>query len=168
MYYQKDAQPEKIQSYSKTSLVKSGASRATIGGTLRKTIEEHKANPAIHYDYNTPNVLRTIYLPNDQSSQMRTEVESLHEQIQQQRVHYERILNKLRDDRSEVEESQRQRYVQVSEEIEKTLQQLQEQEIFNYQVVRDHVECMTQFEAEERKLQEETESIRLENAQLRD
>jgi hypothetical protein len=163
VYYQKDAQPEKIQSYAKTSLVKSGASRIP-GGSLRKTIEEHKSNPAIHYDYHTPNVLRTIYLPNDQSSHMRNEVETLHEQIQQQRVHYERILNKLRDERSETEEQQRQHYVQVSEEIEKTLQQLQEQEIFNYQVVRDHVETMTQHEAEERKFQEETESIRLENA----
>jgi len=52
---------------------------------------------------------------------MRNEVESLHEQIQQQRVHYERILNKLRDDRSETEEHQRQHYVQASDEIEKTL-----------------------------------------------
>ncbi|TNV79569.1 hypothetical protein FGO68_gene13151 [Halteria grandinella] len=166
VYYQKDAQPEKIQSYSKTSLVKSGVSRA--GGSLRKTIEEHKANPAIHYDYHTPNVLRTIYLPNDQSTHMRSEVESLHLQIQQQRAHYESILNKLRDARSETEESQRQRYVQVADEIERTLQQLQDQEIFNYQVVRDHVECMVQFEAEERKLQEETEAIRIENAELRD
>jgi len=34
--------------------------------------------------------------------------------------------------------------------------------------VRDHVELMSQFEAEERKMQEETESIRVENATLRD
>lgn len=48
------------------------------------------------------------------------------------------------------------------------MQQLQEQEVFNYQIVRDHVEQMAQFEAEERKMQEETEEIRVENALLRD
>lgn len=74
------------------------------GASLRKTIEEHKANPAIHYDYATPNILRTIYLPNDQSAQMRSEVESLHQQIQEQRVHYEGVLNRLRDERSDYEE----------------------------------------------------------------
>ena len=52
----------------------------------------------------TPNILRTIYLPNDQSSQMRQEVDALHQQIQEQRVHYESILLKLRDDKSNYEE----------------------------------------------------------------
>ena len=60
------------------------------------------------------------------------------------------------------------RYLQVTEEIERVLQQLQEQEIFNYQIVRDHVELMSQYEADERRLQEETESVRQENGGLRD
>ena len=49
----------------------------------------------------------------------------------------------MRDDRSNYEEQQRVRYLQVTEEIEHVLQQLQEQEIFNYQIVRDHVELMS-------------------------
>jgi len=48
----------------------------------------------------------------------------------------------LRDDKSAYEEQQRVRYLQVTEEIERVLTQLQEQEIFNYQIVRDHVELM--------------------------
>ncbi len=74
----------------------------------------------------------------------------------------------MRDDKSAYEEQQRVRYLQVTEEIERVLTQLQEQEIFNYQIVRDHVELMAQYEAEERRLQEETESVRQENAGLRD
>jgi hypothetical protein len=74
----------------------------------------------------------------------------------------------LRDNKSAYEEQQRLRFLQVTEEIERLMSQLQEQEIFNYQVVRDHVELMTQFEAEERKLQEETEAVRVENTGLRD
>jgi hypothetical protein len=83
-------------------------------------------------------------------------------------VHYERILLKMRDERSNYEEQQRVRYLQVTEEIERVLQQLQEQETFNYQVVRDHVELMAQYEAEERRVQEETEAVRQENSGLRD
>ena len=49
--------------------------------TLRQTIESHKQNPSIHYDYKSPNILRTIYLPNDQATQIRNEVEMLHHQI---------------------------------------------------------------------------------------
>jgi len=81
VYYNKDQQPEKIQSFSKGSLTKpSTSTRVPIGAgsTLRKTIEEHKQNPSINYDMQTPNILRTIYLPNDQSTQMRQEVDALH------------------------------------------------------------------------------------------
>ena len=38
----------------------------------------------------------------------------------------------MRDERSSYEEQQRVRYLQVTEEIERVLQQLQEQETFNY------------------------------------
>ena len=104
VYYQKDTVPEKIQSYSKQSLTKPVSLRAPMGGaSLRKTQDDHRANPSIHYDYNTPNVLRTIYLPNDQSTHLRNEVEQLHSSIQEQRVHFERILLGLRDERSELE-----------------------------------------------------------------
>jgi hypothetical protein len=72
VYYQKDLPPEKIQSFSKQSLMKP-STRVTIGAgsTIRKTIEDHKQNPSINYDMQTPNILRTIYLPNDQSQQLR-------------------------------------------------------------------------------------------------
>ena len=52
--------------------------------------------------------------------------------------------------------------------MERSLQQLQEQEVFNCQLAKDHVELAAQFEAEERRLQEETEAVRAENAQLRE
>ena len=35
-------------------------------------------------------------------------------------------------------------------------------------MVRDHVDLMAQFELEERKMQEETEAVRVENAQMRE
>ena len=47
------------------------------------------------------------------------------------------------------------------------LDRVQEQETFNIQIIRDHVDLACEFEAEERKLQEEIEAVRLENLQLR-
>lgn len=135
---------------------------------LRQTIEEHKKNPTINYDYKSPNILRTIYLPNDQAVEIRNEVERLHQQIQEQRVNYERVLQQLRDEKSAYEEQQRVRYIDSVEAIDKLMQQLHDQEIFNYQVIRDHVDVMSQYEVEERKMQEEIEAVRVENMQLRD
>ena len=74
------------------------------GGSLKKSIEDHKQAPSINYDMHTPNILRTIYLPNDQSTQMRQEVDALHQKIQDQRIHYESILMNLRDNKSAYEE----------------------------------------------------------------
>ena len=95
-------------------------------------------------------------------------MDTLHQQIQDQRHHYESILLNLRDSKSSYEEQQRLRFLSLTDDIERVMSQLQDQEIFNYQVVRDHVELMTSFEAEERKLQEETECIRVDNTLLRE
>lgn len=116
----------------------------------------------------SPNILRTVYLPNDQAIQIRTEVEQLHQSIQEQRVYYERIIQSLRDEKSKYEEEQRVKYIEFVEELETIMARLHEQEIFNYQIIRDHVDLMSQYEVEERKTQEEIESIRVENAQLRE
>ncbi|CDW87267.1 UNKNOWN [Stylonychia lemnae] len=174
IYYQNNGAPEKIQSYSKKLLsTKGGAPMQTMTASqmnqnLRQTIEEHKKNPTISYDYKSPNILRTIYLPNDQAIQIRNEVEVLHQQIQEQRVHYEKVLQTLRDEKSKYEEDQRMKYIDYVEEVEKLMSKLQDQEIFNYQVIRDHVDVMSQYEVEERKIQEEIEAMRIENTQIKD
>lgn len=60
------------------------------------------------------------------------------------------------------------KYIEFVEELEKLMAKLHEQEVFNYQVIRDHVDLMSQYEVEERKTQEEIESVRQENSQLRE
>ena len=48
------------------------------------------------------------------------------------------------------------------------MKKLHEQEVFNYQVIRDHVDLISQYEVEERQTQEEIEAMRVENSQLRE
>ena len=44
------------------------------------------------------------------------------------------------------------------------MKKLHEQEVFNYQVIRDHVDLISQYEVEERQTQEEIEAMRVENS----
>ena len=48
------------------------------------------------------------------------------------------------------------------------MSQIQETEVFNQQVVKDHVDSLSSHELEERKMQEELEQIRLENMAMRE
>ena len=48
------------------------------------------------------------------------------------------------------------------------MSQIQETEVFNQQVVKDHVDSLSAHELEERKMQEELEQIRLENMAMRE
>ena len=65
-------------------------------------------------------------------------------------MHYERVLQGLRDEKSSYEEDQRVKYIEFVEELESIMKKLHEQEVFNYQVIRDHVDLMSQYEVEER------------------
>lgn len=51
-----------------------------------------------------PNVLRTVYLPNEQVGQIQSENNLLNSQIQAQRAEHERILMQLRDQKAQFEE----------------------------------------------------------------
>jgi len=46
-------------------------------------------------------------------------------------------------------------------------QQIWDTESMNQQVVRDHIDCLTQHELEERRMQEELESLRAGNLAMR-
>jgi coiled-coil domain-containing protein 77 len=59
-------------------------------------------------------------------------VDTLHQEIQDQRHHYESILLNLRDSKSSYEEQQRLRFLSLTDDIERVMSQLQDQEIFNY------------------------------------
>ena len=56
----------------------------------------------------------------------------------------------MRDEKSSYEEDQRVKYIEFVEELESIMKKLHEQEVFNYQVIRDHVDLMSQYEVEER------------------
>ena len=74
----------------------------------------------------------------------------------------------LRDQKAQFEEEQRAQYIHYKTKVETLMQQIHETEEFNQQVVKDHVDCLSSHELDERRQQEELEQIRLENMAMRE
>ena len=74
----------------------------------------------------------------------------------------------LRDEKGAFEEDKRTQYLMNKREIDDLTQQIHEVEVFNQQVVRDHVDALSTHELNERRQQEELEQLRLENASMRE
>ena len=74
----------------------------------------------------------------------------------------------LRDEKAAFEEGKRDTYLKNTQQMASTLKEIHDLEVFNQQVVKDHVDCLATHELEERRQQEELEQIRQENAAMRD
>jgi|FrelakmetLWP11LW_1041352.scaffolds.fasta_scaffold276020_1 hypothetical protein len=74
----------------------------------------------------------------------------------------------LRDQKALFEEQQREKYLKYKLRVDSLLKQIHETEIFNQQIVKDHVDALSAHELEERKQQEELEQIRQENMLMRE
>ena len=62
----------------------------------------------------------------------------------------------------------RDEYLKLKERQDGLLTSIHELEVFNSQVVKDHVDALATQELEERRKQEELEQIRQENASMRE
>lgn len=76
-------------------------------------------------------------------------------------------MKNLQDEKAVFENEQRNSYMVINKQYQDTLERLHQKEIYNQQVVRDHVELKHVFEMEERAMQEENEQINQENQILR-
>lgn len=61
-------------------------------------------------------------------------------------MRHEQVINKLRDEKCEFEEMQRERYLAKKVQIDQLIDQIQQQETLNQQVVADHVGTLTEHE----------------------
>jgi len=57
-------------------------------------------------------------MPNDSASKAMSETEKLNAQIEQNRMRYEQVINRLRDEKCEYEEGQRERYLSKKLQID--------------------------------------------------
>jgi|LauGreDrversion4_2_1035121.scaffolds.fasta_scaffold193149_4 hypothetical protein len=65
-------------------------------------------------------------MPNDSASKAMSETEKLNAQIEQNRMRYEQVINRLRDEKCEFEEGQRERYLSKKLQIDQLIDQIQQ------------------------------------------
>ncbi len=70
--------------------------------------------------------MRTVHMPNDSASKAMSETEKLNAQIEQNRMRYEQVINRLRDEKCEFEEGQRERYLSKKLQIDQLIDQIQQ------------------------------------------
>lgn len=65
-------------------------------------------------------------MPNDSASKTMSETEKLNAQIEQNRMRYEQVINRLRDEKCEFEEGQRERYLSKKLQIDQLIDKIQQ------------------------------------------
>lgn len=102
-------------------------------------------------------------MPNEKVGQIRTEIDKLNFTIQEQRQQQELVIHRLREEKGAFEETQREKYLFNNQKLEAITKEIMELEVYNQQLIRDHVDALSFHELEERRQQEELESLRQEN-----
>lgn len=157
MYYNDSQTPEKIQSYANPTMSWTAEQESLQEIWKTKSVDMNKSGvPRISVANTTagssnPNILRTVYLPNEKVGQLRTENDKLEAAIQEQRAQFERVVMQLRNEKAAFEETKRDTYLKNKQEADAMLKEIHDLEAFNQQVVKDHVDCLATFELDERR-----------------
>jgi hypothetical protein len=168
VYYNHQQAPERIQSYAKKTGNFQAAQERNTELWKVKQIEEGKGVPRqaalqAQIAKSFPNILRTVHLPNEKVGQIRTEIDKLNFTIQEQRQQQELVIHRLREEKGAFEETQREKHLFNNQKLEAITKEIMELEVYNQQLIRDHVDALSFHELEERRQQEELESLRQEN-----
>jgi coiled-coil domain-containing protein 77 len=108
-------------------------------------------------------IVRTIYLPNEQSNVLVTEVDMLKRQLEQDKALYQGQIDALKEDRNVREEEFKLRHDADQRQIEELLQQLQRSEDFKVSTTRDYLRLRHESQTKERSLIESLGKARQEN-----
>lgn len=88
VHYYKGSEPDKFQTFARTS------DGQNIFQREKENIPQ-KVNTGIDYSVKTPNILRTIYLENDDISNLRQEIEQILQATEDERAAYEAEIEYL-------------------------------------------------------------------------
>lgn len=121
IYYNDGQEPEKISHFAPMSMQVQAEKEGMESFLNDKRVDaQGKKVPLSNRSSQTtqPNILRTVYLPNEQVGQIKTDNDKLNSQIAQERVEHERVLMQLRDQKGQFEEDQRVQYLVKKQRVE--------------------------------------------------
>ena len=101
--------PDKFQSFARTA---DGANISQRDkDTFKNKALQKQLNPGIDHTVRPPNIIRTIYMQSEDNQHLREEVEDLTRAIADEKTDFEKQINDLRMERSQLEEYARQDFL---------------------------------------------------------
>ncbi len=107
--FSEGASPERFQTFATTHNGSTIPHRDTCA--FKDKAFAKKFNPGINHQTKTPNILRTIYLENDEIAGLKAELNSVMTEIEQDRVAFEGKLHECRMRKSKLDEFARQEFL---------------------------------------------------------
>lgn len=140
VHFYKGSEPEKMQSFARTS---DGQNIFPRDKDSFKSKAEYKAvNPGIDYTVKTPNILRTIYMENDDISNLRREIEQILQETEDEKAAYEAEIEQYQQERSKLDEYARQDFLSDQEKIDQVMREIADTNTFCMETFKDHCELL--------------------------
>ena len=113
VYLSKDSAPEKIQAYAKktNNILAKEEQERDLWKHKRVSTATGIAKAKVGLPTGQPNILRTVYMPNEQATSAQKEANKLNQQIDEQRMQFEGVISSLRDQKIAFEEQNREKYL---------------------------------------------------------
>lgn len=162
--FYKDMRPETIKRYVKNDL-NIQKNKDTFDNALKKTGEKESFIKTASTK-GGKNVIKTIYLPNEQMNSVALEAENLRRQLEQEREAYTSEVKGLREELRTREEEMRKRYDFDQEKLKETTQRNQKLEEDNVKLAKEYFNLRLKVNDIEKRLHEENEVLRLKNSAL--
>ena len=122
--------------------------------------------PQVDHKFRTPNIIRTVYLENSDISELRQELESIQNEIIEEKSLFDLELTKARNEKAELDEYARQEFLSDTNKIEKFMKDIEEMDQLSVDTLYDYGQLIKDNDSRIREKEEENEQIRIKNTSI--
>ena len=164
VHFSEGSSPERLLSYAKTHLGKNIHQRDKEN--IKGKINGPNDAPRMNTDFKTPNILRTVYLENEDIVDLRRELDLIQKEINEEKSVFEQEVIKVRNEKSQIDEYAREELISDNDKISKLIEEFESIDQLSIDTFWDYGELIQESDAEIRKKEEENEKLRLENKKI--
>ena len=164
VHFSEGSSPERLLSYAKTHLGKNINQRdkENIKGKINSPNDAPRANTG----FKTPNILRTVYLENEDIVELRKELAQIQNEITEEKNMFDQEVLKARNDKSQLDEYAREEFISDNDKITKLIEEFEAIDQLSLDTFSDYGELIQDSDAQIRLKEEENEKLRLENKRI--
>lgn len=164
VHFSEGAECNKLSSYVKTH--KGNNIHQRDKENIKGIINCADDTPKVDHKFNTPNVIRTVYLENSDIVELRNELDQLQNQILEEKAEFDVQLHNARNERAQLDEYARQEFISDNAKIESLMKELEDIDQLAEDTMIDYVQLLKENDSKIREKEEYNEQLRLENAKL--